>query len=80
MNIVQNIDDNILGLSESRILDFFFFFFYSFVDTKNKSVLGTTNELIASTKSFDVTLNNPLSKRSSFFHILSSVLLDFVFH
>ena len=64
MNIVQNIDDNILGLSESRILDFFFFCIYSFDDTKSKSVLDTTNELIVSTKSFDVTLNNPLSKHS----------------
>ena len=51
MNIVRNIDDNILGLGESRISELFFFCIFSSDDTKSKSDLDTTNELIVLTKS-----------------------------
>ena len=56
INNIQNIDNNILNLNDSRFSEVLLFGNSSFNKTKNTSVLNTTIEYIVSSKRFEVPL------------------------
>ena len=57
-NNLQNIDENILDRSYSRLSEILLFGDSSFNDAKNTSILNATIQYIHDTKRFDVPLTN----------------------
>ena len=56
INNIRNIDNNILNLNDSGILEALLFGNSSFSNTKNTYILNTTIEYIVSSKRFEVPL------------------------